>query len=127
MRAQLCQSLIDHMLLVLFSHLCLAHFDQLNDPARIEINHETNTATILGQVFYGQAQTARTGWTQRQPVGAMRKKLFGQGIAERFIINAKIVDADPRLRHTSAAPSFERVDRPARISPRHPPAYITTA
>src|SRR2546423_8316207 len=115
------------MLLVLFSHLCLAHFDQLNHPTRIEIDHKTNTATILSQVFYGQAQTTRTGWTQRQPIGGMRKKLFGQGSAERFVVDAKVVDTNPRLRHTSAASGFESVNGPACIRLRHPTAYITTA
>ena len=55
--------LFDDMLLVLFGHLDLVHLDELDDPARIKINHETDSAAILRQMFDGEPQATWPGWS----------------------------------------------------------------
>src|SRR3954468_19060007 len=102
-RPQLRESLLNYMLLVLLRHFWLAHLDQLNDPTRIEINHEADAAAVLRQVFHGQAERAGAGWTKRQPIRIAWKELLGKRIAESLVIDAKVIDADARLGHTGAA------------------------
>src|SRR6185436_3755305 len=65
MRFQQSKTLLDDVLLVLLGHLRLAHLDQLNDPAWIEIDEETDPATMLREMFDCQTQTTRTSWSKR--------------------------------------------------------------
>src|SRR5258705_9595993 len=65
MRAKQRQTLFDDVLLVLLGHRRLPHFQQLDNPPRIEIHHKTNAAPILSQMFYGKAQTPGTSWSKR--------------------------------------------------------------
>src|SRR6185437_16177988 len=73
-----------------------------------------------------QSQTTRTSWTKRQPVSAAREELFRQRVAERFVIDAKVVDIDTRLRHARAATRFKRVDRSVGVTFRHPATHWST-
>ena len=54
------QGLVDHVLLVrsIIGHL--AHLDELDDPARVEVHHEADAAAVLREVLDGEAQPART-------------------------------------------------------------------
>src|ERR1700752_3927710 len=58
------ETLIDDVLLVLFSHLRLAHLDQFYDPAWIEVHHEADAAAMLGQVFDRETQATRACWSK---------------------------------------------------------------
>ena len=62
--------LIDAMLLVRFELLHPAFFDELDDPARIEIDAEADAAAMLGQMLDGQPQPPRAGRAEHQPVRA---------------------------------------------------------
>src|SRR6266568_1449000 len=127
MRAEQRQALLNDVLLVLFGHLCLALLDELYDPTRIQIHHKANAAPILGQVFDSQTQTPRPGWPKRQPISARRKKLVGQVGAEGFVVEAKVLDVDSGLRHTSTPTRLESIDWPAGITFWHPATHRTSA
>src|SRR6185503_21316053 len=101
------KTLLDDVLLVLLSHLRLAHLDQLDDPARIEIDHKTDPAAMLRQVLDCQTQSTRAGWSKREPVSAAREELFRESVAERFVVDAKVVNINTRLRHARAAAGFK--------------------
>src|SRR6185369_14812854 len=73
-----------------------------------------------------QTQTTRTGWSKRKPVSAAREELFGQSVAERFVVDAEVVDINTRLRHARAAAGLKRVDRPIGVTFRHPATHWTT-
>src|SRR6185503_3482305 len=62
-RLQERQALLDDVLLVLLGHLRLAHLEQLDNPARIKIDHETDAAAMLSQVFDCETQTTWTSWS----------------------------------------------------------------
>src|SRR6185369_17111286 len=94
--------------------------------ARIEIDEETDPATMLRQMLDRQTQTTRTGWSKRKPVSAAREEFFGQRVAERFVVDTKVVNIDTRLRHARAAAGFKRVDRPIGVTFRHPTPHWTT-
>ena len=53
-----CDRLIDTMFLVFFQVLHPAFFDQLHDPAGIEVDAEADAVPMLGQVLNRQSQTA---------------------------------------------------------------------
>ena len=67
------QSLFDYVLLVLFRHFGLAHFQQLDYPARIEIDHEADTAAMLSEMLHSETKPTRTGWPDGNPVRSWRK------------------------------------------------------
>src|ERR1051326_5018408 len=121
------EALLHNVLLVLLGHLWLAHLEQLDDPARIEIDHETDTATMLRQVLDRETQPTWTSWPERQPVRTFRKELFRQRVAKRFVVETEVFDIDTRLRHTRAAAGLERVDRSIRVTFRHPATHWATA
>ena len=56
------------VLLVGLDLLHLPHLDQLDDPARIEVDHEADAAAVLGQVLDREAQPARPARADHQPV-----------------------------------------------------------
>ena len=114
------------MLFVLFSHLCLAHFDEPDDPARIKIDHEADAFAILGQMLNRQPQSPRTRGTERQPIGAARKELFRQGFTKGFVIQSEVLDVDPGFWNSRAATGFESVDGLAGKALRHPATHRAT-
>ena len=69
--------LVDAMLLVGFEVLHPALLDQLDDPARIEIDAEANAAAMLGQMLDRQPQPPRARGAQHQPVRALGKYSSG--------------------------------------------------
>src|SRR6185295_5253901 len=114
------------MLLVLLSHLWLPHLEQLDYPARIEIDHEADTAAILGQMLNGQAQTTWPGRTKRQPVSALRKKLIRKRVTECLVVKPKILDVDPRFWNAGTAAGFEGVHGTFGITARYPAPHRAT-
>src|SRR5215213_267746 len=82
---------------------------------------------MLREMFDCQTQTTRRGWPKRQPVSATWKEFSGQCVTERFVVDAKVVDIDARLRHARAAACFKRVDRSLGVTLRHPTTHRTTA
>ena len=69
------QRLVDAVLLVRFEVLHPALLDELDDPARIEIDAEADAAAMLGQVLDRQPQPPRAGRAEHQPVRALGKVL----------------------------------------------------
>ena len=74
--------LIDDVILVGLQVLGPALLDQLDDPARIEVDAEADAAAMLRQVLDRQPQPARAGRAEHQPVRALRKLVVGQRVAE---------------------------------------------
>ena len=71
------QRLVDDVLLVGLELLHLPLLDQLDDPARIEIDAEADAAAVLGEVLDRQPQPARARRAEHQPVGALRESSSG--------------------------------------------------
>jgi hypothetical protein len=67
--------LVDDVLLVGLEVLHPAVLDELDDPARIEIDAEANATAELAKMFDGQAQAARSGRSEHQPVAALGEVL----------------------------------------------------
>src|ERR1051325_1004596 len=95
--AQNGDGLIDAVLLVSFKVLHPAFFDELDDPARIEIDAEADSAAKLAEVFDGQSQSARTGRAQHEPVGALGKIFVRKRFAEHFVVDPVIFGDYPAL------------------------------
>ena len=122
MCAQDRQRLIDAVRLVRLEFAEALGRDELVDPARIEIDVEARAATVLRQVLDRQAQAARPGRSEHQPVGAARKRLVGEPVAEDLVVGLKVADIDPALRHAGRASGLEDVERLAFEPLRHPAA-----
>ena len=121
------QRLVDDVALVELHHLHLAHLDQLDHPARIEIDHEADAAAMLREMFDGEPQPARAARADHQPVSALRKLVVRQRLAEQLVVDAEVVDVDARLRHAGAAAGLERVDRLVLVGARHPAPHRAAA
>src|SRR5262249_37281213 len=85
-----------------------------------EVHTEANPPAVLTQMLDGQPQPARTRRSEHEPVGALRKKLFGERLAEHFIVGAKVFDLEAALRHAGRAAGLEGEDRLALQSLRQP-------
>src|SRR5262249_57178281 len=88
---------------------------------------KTNTAAVLTQVLDRQPQPARPRRPEHQPVGAQRKILFGESLAEHFVVNAKVFDLQAALRNAGRPAGFEGEERLAlqplrQPAPNRPPA-----
>ena len=67
--------LIDAVLLVRLQVLHPALLDELDDPARVEVDAEADAAAVLAQVLDRQPQPARAGRPEHQPVAALGEEL----------------------------------------------------
>jgi hypothetical protein len=114
------QGLVDDVLLVPLHLPDLAGLDQLDHPAGVEVDLEADPAAELAEVLHGQAQTARAGGPELQPVRALRKELVGKGRAELLVVDAEVVDADAGLGHPGRAPGLEDRHRTIGVAERHP-------
>ena len=79
--------LIDDVLLVGLEVLHPALLDELDDPARIEIDAEADAAAVLAQVLDRQPQPARAGRAEHQPVRSLGEVLVGQRVAEHLVVD----------------------------------------
>ena len=104
--------LIDDVILVGLQVLAPALLDQLDHPARIEVDAEADAAAILREVLDRQAKAPRTGRTEHQPVRALRKVFVRQRRAEQLVVDPEVVAGDARLRNAGRAAGLED-DRPA--------------
>lgn len=105
------ERLVDAVLLVELGFADFATFDELDDPARIEIDAEGDAAAVLGKVLDGQAQAARAGGAEHEPVGTFGESGVGEGGGELLVVDAEIVDLHARLGHAGGAAGFKHVDR----------------
>ena len=119
--------LVDDVILVGLEVLAPPLLDQLDDPAWIEIDAETDPAAILRQVLDRQAQPPRSGRTEHQPVGAFREVLVGQRRAEQLVVGAEIVAGDARLRRAGRAAGLEDEHRLAGQASRDPALHRSAA
>ena len=87
------ERLIDAVLLVRFELLHPAFLDELDDPARIEVDAEADAAAVLGQMLDGQPQASRPRGPKHQPIRPMREILLGQRVAEKRIVGPEIFDS----------------------------------
>ncbi len=86
--------LVDDVVLVGVQVVGPALLDELDHPARIEIDAEADAAPVLRQVLHGEPQTPGAARPEHQPVGAAREVLVGQGVAEHLVVDAEVVDVD---------------------------------
>src|SRR5689334_2812173 len=75
----------------------------------------------------GQAQPARTGGAEHQPVRAAREVLIRESVAEQLVIHAKIVHRGTALRDAGGAAGFEYVDGLAGASLGNPAPHRSAA
>ena len=101
--------LVDHVGLVGLQVIHPALPDQLDHPARVEIDAEADAAAMLREVLHREAQAARTARPEHQPVGPLREALVGQRVGEQLVVGPEVVDGDAALRYAG---------RPARLRTR---------
>ena len=126
-RGQHSDRLIDAMLLVLFQVFHPPLLDQLHDPARIQIDAETDAAAMLCQVLDRQTQATGSRGAQHQPVRTFGEVLVRQRVAEQLVIPPMILDHHTAFRNASCAARLENVDRFPRMPCRNPTADRTAA
>src|SRR5262249_42181527 len=103
------ERLIDDVLLIRLQMLHPALFDELDDPAWIEIDAEADAAAELAEMLDGEAQPPRSARAKHQPVRSFGKVLLRQRRAELLVVDAKIVDDDAALRNAGGAAGLEDV------------------
>ena len=103
--------LIDHVVLVRLQVLPPTSFDQLDHPSGIQIDTETDPATVLGQMLDRKAQPSRAGRSEHQPVRAFREVLIGQGLAEQLVVDPEVLARHPRLGDARRAARLEHKNR----------------
>ena len=114
--------LLDDVFLVGFQVLHPAFLDELDDPAWIEIDTETDAAAVLAQVLHCQSQAPRTGWAEHEPVGAFGEILVRQRLAEKLVVDAKIIRDHAAFRNARRTTGLENIDRLVLERLRHPAA-----
>ena len=115
------------MLLVGLQVLHPALLDQLDHPARVEVDAEADAAAILAQVLDRQAEPARPRRPEHQPVAAAREMPVGQGVAEHLVVDAEVVADDPALGDARGAAGLEHVPRSIRQRFRDPAPHRAAA
>ena len=105
------ERLIDAMLLIRLELLHPAVFDELDDPAWIEIDAEADAAAMLRQVFHRKPQATRTRRAEHQPIRYPWKILLGQCVAEKRVVDAKVLDCDSAFRNAGGPAGFKDVHR----------------
>ena len=83
--------------------------NELDDPARVEIDAEADTATVLGEMLDREPQPPRPRRPEHQPVGAAREVFIGERVAELLVIGAEVAHVDARLRHAGGATGLEDI------------------
>jgi hypothetical protein len=121
------QRLVDAVLFVTLGFLNVAALNELDDPARVEIDTEGDAAAMLREMLDSEAEAAGAAGAEVQPVSAAREKLVRQGAGECFVIDAEILMGNAGFRHASGASGFERKDRFVRVRLRHPAPHGSTA
>ena len=119
--------LVDHVVLVGLQVLAPALLDQLDHPARVEVDAEGDAAAVLGQVLHRQAQAPRARRAQHQPVRAAREVLVGQRLAEDLVVGAEVLTRDAGLRDAGGAAGLEHEDRLPGEALRHPALHRAAA
>ena len=107
--AQNGEGLVDDVGFVEFQFVERATLDQFVDPSGIEIDEKTNSPANLTQVFDSQTQAPRARRPQHQPIRPLGKCFFRKVVAEHFVVNLKIVLADPVFGHAGRATRFKDV------------------
>src|SRR5262249_1409509 len=100
--------LFDDMGFIFVEHFGFAPLDQLDDPPGVQIHTEADAAPVLTQVLDREPEPSRPGWTKHQPICALWKKLFGQRLAEHFVVNAKVFKLEPALWNPGCAAGLKR-------------------
>src|SRR5687767_6060312 len=104
-----------------------AALDQLDDPARIEIDAETDSAAMLAEMFDRQPETAWSRRPEHQPVRPLRKIRIRQSLRQHLVIDPKIVDHHPALRDAGRTARLEDIRGLVRVRFRHPAAHRTAS
>ena len=104
--------LVDDVFLIELGHAHFAHADEAFHPAGVEVDEVTGTAADVGEVLDGEAQAARAGGADHQPVGALREKVGAVMFGEFRVVGHVIVPADALFRHAGGAAGFEDVVGP---------------
>ncbi len=100
-----------HMRLIALDLVQLLALDQSLHPAGIEIDVITTSATSVGQMLNRKTQTTRTGWSDHDPVAALREKLITQAVGKLLVVMLVIIPADTLFRQTCSAAGFKHIER----------------
>ena len=123
MSLEKCERLVDAVLLIALGFLNVAAFDELDDPAWVEVDTEANASAMLRQMLDGEAEAAGAAGAEVQPIHTAREELVGQSVGEGFVIYAEILVRNAGFRHAGGASGFEREDRLVRVRLRHPATH----
>ena len=102
--------LINHVGHVLLGHVVLLVRQELLHEARIEVDEVAGAAADVGQMFNGQAQTARTGRPHHQPSAPAREVVVVDLVAELGVIDLVVIPPDALLGHTGGTTSLEDIE-----------------
>src|SRR5262245_51802722 len=108
------------MLLVRLEMFHPALIDQLDYPARVEVDAEADATAMLTEMLDGQAEAPWSGRPEHQPVRTLGKVLLWESLAEQLVIGAKVVGRHTTLRHAGSPARFEHVDRLVSVRLWHP-------
>src|SRR5688572_23305777 len=78
-------------------------------------------------MFNREAQAARTGWAEHEPVCAGRERLILQGLREIFVVDAEVFDLEARLGDASGTAGFKDVHRATHQASWKPAAHRSAA
>src|SRR4051812_31904080 len=104
------EGLVDAVILVEIDFLNFAALEALNDPARVEIDAERDAAAELGEVLDGEAQPARAGRAEHEPVGALGEGFVAERGGKVFVVGAEVVDLQARLGNAGRAAGLEDIN-----------------
>src|SRR6185369_6561948 len=79
--------LIDDVVLVGLELIHPTLLNQLDHPARIEINREADAGTVLRQMLDREPETPRPARTEHQPVRSFWKLVLRQRLAEQLVVD----------------------------------------
>ena len=102
--------LFDHMVHVGARHVGFLFRDHALDPPGVQVDEIAGAAAEIGQMLDSQAQAARAGRPDHQPVAAGREVGVGKLGREFLIVRLVIVPADALLGHAGGAPGFKDVE-----------------
>ena len=103
--------LVDNVFLIELGHAHFAHADQAFHPTRIEIDEITGTAADVSEVLDGEAQAARAGGADHEPVGTLREEVGAVVLGEFGVVGLVIIPTDALFRHAGGAAGFKDVIR----------------
>src|SRR4029077_9183370 len=85
--------------------------DQLDHPARIEVDAKADPPSMLCQMFDRQPEPPGTARPEHQPVASLGKLVVGKRLAEHLVVDLPIVDLHTTFGNTRGTAGLKDIDR----------------